>query len=429
MSSPAHAGLSNARTRPHAPAPAREEPHGPQRAKWKSVNPSWLSFLDWLQGNKKELPPEDEAYLDRCMLPPSELGRLKAAREAGYVLPAEYTPREGPWVIGPLPIRAAGRVVKRSSFFVWIDGGQIVEWCPVEEVPVGGSRLRDWLVWSNGREIQILRDYATTPDAARAQAKDPRLAGRDAERHAESGVELNRDIEHYVALGHAPEHAAFEAQEDHKTEFAVLVMGCFEVFSSMIAPPEQEAAESIESIGTRIGHRIAKGTAREPVVAQKPVDGDGLIYQHDPVTDPGPLADPSLFKRGSEPAANFFGGKYNTEFPFSEPRRLFRVGKTGQPLGQYWTDQPPPAEFQHRTDSAVKPIWQAPTGEVTGTSPADAVYEVEFPAGTQAYSGGTATQGDRFLGGASMKQYFIQAPWKMTGWRVISEKPIIKELP
>ena len=95
-------------------------------------------------------------------------------------------------------------------------------------------------------------------------------------------------------------------------------------------------------------------------------------YDHNAVTDPGPLAD----LRG-QPAGNFFGGKYNTNVA-AEDMTLYRAGDSqGKGLGQWFTRTPPESVAKVRIDSAVKPQWIDPkTGLYTGESPIDAIYTV-----------------------------------------------------
>jgi hypothetical protein len=99
----------------------------------------------------------------------------------------------------------------------------------------------------------------------------------------------------------------------------------------------------------------------------------------------------------------------------TEPATFYRAGDsaaTGDPsLGQYWTTEPPSSVAQVRTDLAVREDWVDGAGNVTGHSPLNTGYEVEFPAGTPVAVGNTGPQGPGYPGGG--QQVIIQQPWKM----------------
>lgn len=90
---------------------------------------------------------------------------------------------------------------------------------------------------------------------------------------------------------------------------------------------------------------------------------DMSLYKYNMIENPGPLAD-----MNGTPAQNFYGGRYNMEI-LPEDRIYYRAGNSQNPLGQWFTTQPPESIIKVRIDTAVKPQWiDAKTGELTGTS-------------------------------------------------------------
>jgi hypothetical protein len=151
----------------------------------------------------------------------------------------------------------------------------------------------------------------------------------------------------------------------------------------------------------------------DPLAPKKPG-----AYQFNMVENPGPLA-----TRPGTPAANFAGGRYD-EVELPADRSLFRGGDSqGSPLGQWFTTEKPAGVAEVRVDTAVKSQWIDPkTGSLQGSSPVDAVYEVQIPAGTKVYPGPVANQGDINLGGGH--QVFVPEPWKIPGVKVIRSEPL-----
>ena len=137
------------------------------------------------------------------------------------------------------------------------------------------------------------------------------------------------------------------------------------------------------------------------------------------IENPGPLA--SL---PGNPAANFFGGKYNQTI-LTDDLVLYRGGEAGKPLGQWFAREAPQSVAEIRIDSAVKPQWVDPsTGVLTGTSKIDTMYEIRIPKGTIIYEGPVGYQGGIYLGGPSTNQVFVQTPWNTKGVQVLNSTPI-----
>ena len=118
-------------------------------------------------------------------------------------------------------------------------------------------------------------------------------------------------------------------------------------------------------------------------------------YEYNATTNPGPLANSR-----NQPIKNFYGGMYSKRI-LIEPEIYFRAGDTGvqKEYGSYYTKYFPKSSIQVRTDSAVKLYWTDEDGILTGTSPLNRVYMIEFPAGTEIYEGPIGYQEGRYLGG------------------------------
>ncbi|EPN58093.1 hypothetical protein A244_10890, partial [Pseudomonas syringae pv. actinidiae ICMP 18807] len=147
-----------------------------------------------------------------------------------------------------------------------------------------------------------------------------------------------------------------------------------------------------------------------------------IVGEYDMISNPGPLADLE-----GNPAANFSGGKYRA-IELSEDVILYRGGDiNGKALGRWFTLDAPTSVAQVRIDTAVKPQWIDPaTNVLTGTSPVNAVYTVKIPAGTVVYEGAVGNQGGLYMGGADIKQIFVQDPWMIPGVEVIGHPVLIK---
>lgn len=158
--------------------------------------------------------------------------------------------------------------------------------------------------------------------------------------------------------------------------------------------------------------RRGSHTAADPLAPHAP---DG--YEFNMVDNPGPLAD-----LRNTPAANYAGGRYD-EVELPEDRVLYRAGDTENPLGQWFTTEPPASVAHVRIDSAVKPQWIDPeSGVLTGVSPIDTVYEVKIPAGTKVYPGPVGSMGGVYVGGGH--QVFVPTPWNIDGVEVLGSEPL-----
>lgn len=137
-------------------------------------------------------------------------------------------------------------------------------------------------------------------------------------------------------------------------------------------------------------------------------------YTFNAITNPGPLA-----TMESTPSTGFFGGRYN-KLVADDELILYRLGKAGTPLGQYFTRIPPSSAIQARIDFALKPQWiDVKTGELTGESNFDTVHIVKFPKGTVMFEGPIASQGGPFLGGIDTEQIFVSKPWEISDVKII----------
>ena len=131
-------------------------------------------------------------------------------------------------------------------------------------------------------------------------------------------------------------------------------------------------------------------------------------YEYNATTNPGPLSigdDP--------PINNFYGGRYNKRI-LEKPEVYFRAGDSGyeKEFGSYYRKDFPKSSIQVRTDSAVKLYWTDEDGVLTGTSPLNRVYMIEFPAGTEIYEGPIGYQEGRYLGGLENEQIYIEDAWE-----------------
>ncbi len=150
-----------------------------------------------------------------------------------------------------------------------------------------------------------------------------------------------------------------------------------------------------------------------------PKYADILDYEFNAVSNPGPLA-----LLDNNPAANFFGGRYNIEI-LSADRIYYRAGSKENPLGQWFTRVPSKSKAQVRSELAVKAQWvDLKTGRLEATSTLDVIYAIKIPKGTVMYEGPVGYQGGIYQGGAEIMQTFIPTPWEIPGKEIISETPL-----
>lgn len=160
----------------------------------------------------------------------------------------------------------------------------------------------------------------------------------------------------------------------------------------------------------RVGARLVEGGV---------ANSELRTFTYNAVENPGPLAN-----LPNTPAANFFGGRYNSTV-LTDDLVLYRGGKAGEPLGQWFTREAPESVAQIRIGSAVKAQWIDPkTGILTGSSPIDNLYAIKIPKGTTIYEGPVGYQGGVYLGGPNTNQVFVQTPWKIPGVQELWARPI-----
>ncbi|SDQ56635.1 T7SS effector LXG polymorphic toxin [Streptococcus equinus] len=143
-------------------------------------------------------------------------------------------------------------------------------------------------------------------------------------------------------------------------------------------------------------------------------------YEFNALTNPGPL-----LNHPSTPNRNFYGGRYNVKTT-SKDIVLYRAGSCNNPMGQWFTINPPQSRAQVRIDTAVKDIWKNSNGSYSGQSPIDKVYKIKIPKGTTIYMGPVGSQGGIYQGGLDKLQIFIDSPWNIENIEVLDSWPIIQ---
>jgi filamentous hemagglutinin len=124
--------------------------------------------------------------------------------------------------------------------------------------------------------------------------------------------------------------------------------------------------------------------------------------------NPGPLS--------ADLALTFSGSKYSV-VELSKDTVLYRAGKSGQPLGQFFDINPPNSVLQARIDKAILPVW--PNG---AASPIDTVFTIKIPAETKIYTGEVGYQSGFYLGGT--RQIVVLKPWAIDGITVIDSRSL-----
>ncbi|WP_455717784.1 hypothetical protein, partial [Anaerosporobacter sp.] len=129
-------------------------------------------------------------------------------------------------------------------------------------------------------------------------------------------------------------------------------------------------------------------------------------YEFNMIENPGPLAE-----MPSQPAKNFYGGRYNAEV-LQEDIIMYRAGNSQNPYGRWFTSEPLTSVVNVRIDTAVKIHWIDPkTGAWEASSYIDNVYAIKIPKGTTVYTGPVGPQGGAYVGGYNIMQTYIDAPW------------------
>jgi RHS repeat-associated protein len=192
----------------------------------------------------------------------------------------------------------------------------------------------------------------------------------------------------------------------------------------MNTPLGQEARENFDRQLIPLGvtaYGVYKGISSRSNTPIPKYASENAKYQFD-MMNPGPLS-----SMPSNPAANFFGGMYNTIILESD-LILYRAGKSGggsNALGKWFTWKPSSSVAKVRIDSAVKAQWiDAKTGILTGESVIESIYAIKIPKGTKIYEGPVGYQSGVYLGGVNMTQIFIPEPWNIRGLQVLKEESI-----
>ena len=235
-----------------------------------------------------------------------------------------------------------------------------------------------------------------------------------------SNPNLSQDVKNLLQNELNQFEAEYQSGTTLGAQNAGIIAGRLSVNMALVA----DAAVTGAQLAVAGGKLVATGgkAAIAKVGGKGTAAGLGKITgEFNMVENPGPLA-----KIPGNPASNFAGGKY-TSVTLKEDVILYRGGDaSGNPLGQWFTSEPPSSVAQVRIDTAVKPQWIDPqTGQLTGTSKINAVYQVRIPAGTTIYQGPVGNQGGIYVGGQSINQIFIPQPWKIPNVQVIgTPKPL-----
>ncbi len=198
-----------------------------------------------------------------CLSRPLVEQKLRAGEFANVALPevhllsaAELRAQFPPAALPPLTVFGAATANTnltemrdgRRRYLVKLEGGvqqNSEDAVLVQKLPRGGSRLGSWMVWTDGESLQLKKLYpektADVPKRvpsedpskpSRAMAESSLWPGRStAEKYAESGVELNRDLESAVARGMTLEQATKFVETVHRDLLIQLVQGYVNAFS------------------------------------------------------------------------------------------------------------------------------------------------------------------------------------------------------
>lgn len=158
---------------------------------------------------------------------------------------ASLATHDGPQVVGPLPVRVAGAVIRRESYFFWVEQGRIAGWMPVIEVPAGATRRGCWWIYSGAAQIEVGRRY---PEDALSNREhlgtgsktlgiqpDPKIA----ERRSSAARDLNHDIDCHLAKGLSLSEARAETRKTAVEIAWMLGMAYFQAFAVAIGSMSQ----------------------------------------------------------------------------------------------------------------------------------------------------------------------------------------------
>ncbi|OAB78727.1 RHS repeat domain-containing protein [Cochleicola gelatinilyticus] len=130
-----------------------------------------------------------------------------------------------------------------------------------------------------------------------------------------------------------------------------------------------------------------------------------------------PLGLSECSKLSDEMSSTFLGGKYTSRV-IEEDMILYRAGKKGIPLGQFFSKDAPKSVLQTRIDKAILPQWPDGSKSILDTG-----YKVKIPAGTTIHTGTVGPQGGIFLGGT--QQIVVEKPWLIEGIEILDSYPLI----
>jgi hypothetical protein len=286
--------------------------------------PLWVSLLGWLfgailvgcggHGQSVERERADLAFVLRSRPQPSPTRLLPAPSERALIafpedrlrileaLPPSWIGQvpiplgEGPQVLVVSEPGALGRVT-RHELLAWVEGGEVRGWMPVQELPPGLYRLRDWWLVFDGRWLERARRYPEEAASVRhaLERTGRRPDEREIRRHLQAGAELNRDIEAYlVRHGLGLEQAIARTRQVHQEILRQLVGAYFQAFALAagtlttareLAPlPEDMAAQTrARARGGLVGTRSSGGAPADEGVP-------GGAWQSSVVSDKLPSA-------------------------------------------------------------------------------------------------------------------------------------------
>ena len=158
--------------------------------------------------------------------------------------------RRGPNVVGPIETSVAGVRLGARYFFVLVEGGDVTRWCPVEKVPMGGTRLHDYLVFRTPSYVEVQQDRVT--DEAQIARHAPDRSAQDVKDRADTARELNRDLEHYVATGSSISQAKAQVRAAHEDVLVEMVLGVTRIVQTM-ATQGAMLEDAVVEMRTRVG--------------------------------------------------------------------------------------------------------------------------------------------------------------------------------
>jgi hypothetical protein len=230
--------------------------------------------------NQKKGAPEGAAHALQ-EVPAFPMGKLRP----GDDLPVDLStwtriianlPRtDGPALVTGIPIKAGGVVIKREAFFVWLSGGKMMGWMPIDEVPRGGSRSGEYWIWKDAGELQVGKRYAQ--DAAGVKKEAPNIdEGNDLKRRVDAGHELNGMVETFMARGHSLRESIHLVRQVQEGVLVQMIQASFVVFGIWAGMPAAEA--DLQALGEAVGRKLKGGKVTQHL---GPHDGKKKNAQHE----------------------------------------------------------------------------------------------------------------------------------------------------